>query len=111
MLFFQSPRGCRTSPTTATSAGMQGIMEPFARAVRERGGEIALGWKPIEIVVDDGRVRGAVAVDRSNLVREVRAPFVITTYPVWETFDLIDARRFPRDFVAAAEALRATAPT
>jgi hypothetical protein len=52
-------------------------------------------------------VRGAVAVDRSNLVREIRAPFAITTYPVWEAFDLIDARRFPREFVAAAEALRA----
>ena len=42
------------------------------------------------------RVRGAVAVDRTNLVREVRAPFVISTYPVWENFELIDARRFPR---------------
>jgi phytoene dehydrogenase-like protein len=85
---------------------MQGLMEPFARAVRARGGEIALGWKPIEIVVDDGRVRGAVAVDRANLVREVRAPVVVSTYPVWEVFDLIDARRFPAGFVAAAEELR-----
>jgi phytoene dehydrogenase-like protein len=107
MLFFQSPKGLPRIADDGDVGGMQGIMEPFARAVRERCGEIALGWKPIEIVVDDGRVRGAVAVDRSNLVREIRAPFVITTYPVWETFDLIDARRFPRVLVAAAEALRA----
>ena len=66
---------------------MQGLMAPWARAIRARGGEIALGWKPVEIVVDDGRVRGAVAVDRTNLVREVRAPVVISTYPVWENFD------------------------
>jgi phytoene dehydrogenase-like protein len=107
MLFFQSPKGLPHIADDGDVGGMQGIMEPFARAVRERGGEIALGWKPIEIVVDDGRVRGAVAVDRTNLVREVRAPAVISTYPVWETFDLIDARRFPPDFVAAADALRA----
>src|SRR5262249_5557352 len=53
------------------------------------------------------RVRGVVAVDRTNLVREVRAPVVISTYPVWEHFDLIDERLFPADFVAAANALRA----
>src|SRR5207244_5620474 len=62
--------------------GMQGLMEPWARAIRARGGEIALGWKPVEIVVDGGRVWGAVAVDTTNLVREVRAPIVISTYPV-----------------------------
>jgi len=86
--------------------GMQGLIEPFARALRARGGEIALGWKPVEIVVDGGRVRGAVAVDLTNLVREVRAPVVISTYPVWEHFDLIDERLFPPDFVTAARALR-----
>src|SRR5262249_34790410 len=69
--------------------GMQGLVEPFARAVRERGGEIALGWKPVEILVDGGRVCGAVAVDRTNLVREVRAPVVISTYPLWEHRDLL----------------------
>src|SRR5262249_55902535 len=44
--------------------------------------------------------------DCANLVREVRAPIVISTYPVWENFDLIDARRFSPDFVAAAEELK-----
>src|SRR6266566_1370461 len=77
-----------------------------ARALRGGGGEIALGWKPVEIVVEGGAVRGAVAVDRTNLVREVYAPAVITTYPVWENFDLIDERLFPADFVAAARELR-----
>ena len=106
MQFFQNPKGLPHIADDAQAGGMQGLMEPWARAIRERGGEIALGWKPIEIVVDDGRVRGAVAVDRTNLVREVRAPVVISTYPVWENFELIDARRFPPDFVAAAEALK-----
>ncbi len=87
--------------------GMQGLMEPWARAIRARGGEILLGWKPVEVIVDGGRVHGAVAVDRANLVREVRAPVAIVAYPVWELFDLVDARRFPDAFVARALALRA----
>jgi len=87
--------------------GMQGLIEPWARALRASGGEIALGWKPVEIVVDGGCVRGAVAVDRTNLVREVRAPVAISTYPVWENFDLVDERLFPADVVAAARQLRA----
>ncbi|TMA33470.1 MAG: hypothetical protein E6J79_17920 [Deltaproteobacteria bacterium] len=87
--------------------GMQGLIEPWARAIRAAGGEIALGWKPVEIVVEGGGVRGAVAVDRTNLVREVRAPVAISTYPVWENFELIDERLFPADLVAAAWQLRA----
>ena len=108
MQFFQTPKGLPHIADDAEVGGMQGLMEPWARAIRERGGEIALGWKPVEIIVDPqrGRVHGAVAVDRTNLVREVRAPVVISTYPVWENFDLIDARRFPPAFVAAAEELK-----
>jgi phytoene dehydrogenase-like protein len=106
MLFFQYPKGLPHIADDAEAGGMQGLMEPFARAIRARGGEIALGWKPVDIVVDGGRVRGAVAVDAASLVREVHAPVVISTYPVWENFELIDARRFPADFVAAAEALK-----
>lgn len=105
MQFFQHPKGLPHIADDPQVGGMQGLMEPWARAIRERGGEILLGWKPVEIVVDHGRVRGVVAVDRANLVYEVRAPVVISTYPVWENFELIDARRFPAEFVAAAREL------
>jgi len=107
MQFFQTPKRGPFIADDDEVGGMQGLMEPWARAIRERGGEIALGWKPVEIVVDDGAVRGVVAVDRTNLVREVWAPAVISTYPVWENFDLIDERVFPVELVAAAHALRA----
>jgi hypothetical protein len=36
----------------------------------------------------------------------VRAPVAISTYPVWENFDLVDERLFPPDFVMAARELR-----
>jgi len=106
MQFFQFPKDGPFIPDDEEAGGMQGLMEPWARAIRDRGGELALGWKPIEIIVDRGRVHGAVAVDRSNLVREVRAPFVISTYPVWENFDLIDERAFPPGLVAGAHAVK-----
>jgi phytoene dehydrogenase-like protein len=105
MQFFRTPKAGPFIADDDEAGGMQGLMEPWARAIRAHGGEIALGWKPVEIVVDDGRVRGAVAVDTANLVREVEAPVVVCTYPSWELFDLIDARRFPPEFVANAEAV------
>jgi phytoene dehydrogenase-like protein len=105
MKFFQTPKKGPFIPDDQTVGGMQGLMEPWAQAIRARGGEIALGWKPVEIVVADGTVRGAVAVDRTNLVREVRAPVAISTYPLWENFDLIDQRLFPPELVEMARAL------
>ncbi len=98
----------RTGPFLADDdevGGMQGVVEPFARAVRANGGEIALGWKPVDILVEDGAVRGAVAVDRANLVREVRAPVVVSTYPLWENLDLVVGGVLPAELVASARAL------
>jgi phytoene dehydrogenase-like protein len=86
--------------------GMQGLMEPWARALRTQGAQIELGWKTVEILIEDGRAAGAVVVDRQNLVREIRAPVVIYTSPVWELFDLVDERRFPRAFVDEARAIQ-----
>lgn len=106
MQFFQTPKVGPFIPDDDEVGGMQGLMEPWARAIRARGGTIALGWKPVEIIVDGGRVRGAVAVDRANLVLEVRAPVVVSTYPVWENLDLLDERALPPEFVAGARRLR-----
>src|SRR2546428_6310110 len=70
MQFFQTPRRGPFIPDDDQAGGMQGLMDPWARAIRAWGGDIALGWKPVEIVVD-GRLRlRAVAVHRTDLVRE-----------------------------------------
>ena len=104
--FLQAPKEGPFIPDDDEVGGMQGLMEPWARAIRARGGEIALGCEPVEIVVTDGHARGVVAVDRGNFVREIAAPVVISTHPIWETFDLVDERLFPPPFVAAARELR-----
>ena len=106
MQFFQTPKAGPFIADDDEAGSQQGLMEPWARAIRARGGVIALGWKPVEIVVDGGGARGVVAVDHANLVWHVEAPVVISTYPVWETFELADERLFDPAFVAAAHALR-----
>lgn len=108
MQFFQHPAG--TGPFIADDAeagGMQGLIAPWARAFAAAGGELVLGTKPVEIVVDAGRVRGVVAVDRAHLVREIAAPAVVSTYPLWENFALLDERRWPASMVETGRALRA----
>jgi phytoene dehydrogenase-like protein len=107
MQFFQHGGSGPYIADDAEVGGMQGVVEPWARALRQAGGELALGWKPVEIVVDDGRVRGAVAVDHAHLVREVSAPAVVSTYPLWENFALLDERRWPATLVERGRALRA----
>src|SRR5207245_9763638 len=94
--------GLHSTPYYDEVVSKQGLIEPWARSIRTHGGEIALGWKPVDIIVEGGRVRGAVAVDRANLVREVRAPVAISTYQVWEYFDLIGGRLVPPELVATA---------
>jgi phytoene dehydrogenase-like protein len=106
MQFFAAPGNGAFVAADDQAGGMQGLMEPWARAIAARGGEIALGWKPVEIVVERGRATGVVAVDRSNLVREVRAPVVIAAYPAWETLELVDASLLDADIVRIARALR-----
>src|SRR5207253_2537934 len=107
MRFLGAPRsgGGPYLPADTEVGGMQGLMAPWARAVRARGGTIACGWKPVEIIVDGGRVRGAVAVDRASRVLHVHAPVVVCTHPAWEVRDLVDERLLPPAFVAGARAV------
>jgi phytoene dehydrogenase-like protein len=86
---------------------MQGLIAPWVRVIESRGGELWLGWKPIEIVVEDRRVVGVVAVDAANLVQELAAPVVISDYPGWELRQLVDAELLPAGFSEAADRMLA----
>jgi phytoene dehydrogenase-like protein len=93
-------------PDDPDAPGMQGLIAPWVRAIEANGGELWLGWKPHEIVVEDRRVTGVVAVDAANLVQELQAPVVITDYPSWDLPDILDAALLPAGFVEAAERMR-----
>ena len=85
--------------------GMQGVMEPYARAIRKHGGEILLGRQCLEVIVEQGAVRGAVIADEHGIATELRAPEAICNHLCWQVFDLIDESLFPADFASNARAL------
>src|SRR5439155_13554996 len=89
-------------PEDTDASGMQGLVSPWIRVIERHGGELWLGWKPLEIVVEDRRVAGVVAVDTANLVEEFVAPVVITDYPGWALLEIIDEDLLPSGFAEEA---------
>jgi phytoene dehydrogenase-like protein len=89
-------------PQDPDSPGMQGLVTPWIRVIEAHGGEVWLGWKPHEIVVEDRRVIGVVAINTANLVQEFRTPVVITDYPSWDLLEIIDEDLMPAGFVEAS---------
>lgn len=90
-------------PVDPDAPGMQGLVAPWVRVIEQHSGELWLGWKPIEIVVEDRRVTGVVAVNTANLVQEFLAPVVITDYTGWELLDLVDEDVLPAGFAETAQ--------
>jgi phytoene dehydrogenase-like protein len=89
-------------PEDPGAAGMQGLIAPWVRVIERHGGELWLGWKPLEIVVEDRRVTGVVAINAANLVQEFGAPVVITDYPSWDLLEIIDEDLLPSGFARTA---------
>jgi phytoene dehydrogenase-like protein len=89
-------------PEDPETPGMQGLISPWIRVIEGNGGELWLGWKPLEIVVEDRRITGVVAINDANLVQEFLAPVVITDYPSWDLLEIIDEDLLPSGFVETA---------
>ncbi len=85
--------------------GMQGLMEPFADAIRARGGTILHGLEPRLVRFDGVRAAGLVAVDEHHLVQEIEARFVVLAAPLWQALPLLPSERVPRELAALARAL------
>jgi len=85
--------------------GMQTAVAPFEQAVRDNGGELWLGWKPVEITIAGRQVTGVVAVNSANLVQELKAPVVVTDWFGWNLPELVDERLLPKTFMQAARAV------
>lgn len=71
------------------AGGMQGAHTPFARGIREHGGEIILNHKPVEVVFEGSRAVGLVAVSESHHALEIRAQHTIISSPIWNALSLI----------------------
>lgn len=85
--------------------GMQGIIEPFARVIREKGSEIRTGVEVTEIIMEDYTAKGVVIKDRLDFLEEIRAPIIVNTLPIWEIFRIISEEYFPQLFVNRAREL------
>jgi hypothetical protein len=92
-------------PEDDATNGMQALIVPWVRAIEEHGGQLWLGWKPIEIAIEDRRVTGVVAINSANLVQEFLAPVVITDYPGWKVLEIVDPGLLPAGFAAAAQGM------
>jgi phytoene dehydrogenase-like protein len=85
--------------------GMQGFMEPYARVIRNLGGEFRMGVEILEILIADNRVKGIVVADASCAIQEFHAPLVICNLPIWDVFRLINEDYFPKEVVENAKRL------
>lgn len=76
-----------------------------AREIERLGGEIALGADVQRVGLSDGRVTGVEVEFPGGDRRILRAPVVVSTVPVQETFDIVEESSFPEDFVGRARSL------
>jgi phytoene dehydrogenase-like protein len=92
----------------------QAIIKPWVEAIRAKGGDLFLGWKPHEILVErrrsgNGRPRvcGVMALNTCHFVKELRAPLVVTDYFGWDLPKLLPRELLPAEFLRRAEETRA----
>ena len=45
--------------------------------------KVLQGQRPMEILVQEGKVKGVLIVDKAGNVQELRAPVVIFSWAVW----------------------------
>lgn len=97
-------------PVDDEIGGMQALVEAFRRRFEERGGELWLGWRPLEITVaenlDSAEVRGVVATNESSIVQTFHAPVVVADSFGWDLAGLLDESFLPPAFVAAARSFQ-----
>lgn len=101
--------GIRHSTTYLTAHGYGDYIRILAEALTEHGGEIAARARAREILLEKNRVKGVrVEVrEKDGKPREmrVRAPIVVTAFPIWEIFRILGESRFPPHFVGMAKHL------
>ena len=85
--------------------GMQGVIAPFERALRERGGRVILSHQPVEISFEGDRASGFVALSDNHLALEVRAAATVISYPIWSALPLLPPERRDQELVSVSERL------
>jgi phytoene dehydrogenase-like protein len=105
VFFLKTVSGEPAMANDPEAGGVEGLIRPWVRGIESRGGEIWTGWKPIEILTEDGRARGVVAVDEHQFVQVFEAPVVVSSYPGWRLPELVDERLLSPTFTQGARAV------
>lgn len=96
----------RSPITYMLTKGYGSLSETMAGLIKGKGGEVRTRAKVLHLIVEDKKVKGvSVEIgeetpDRTmeNIVK-IEAPIVVTAFPVWDLFRLINGNLFPPDFV------------
>jgi phytoene dehydrogenase-like protein len=107
--FFEALRIIQQNPRIYLAAkGYGDFMRILAETSTEHGGVVRTEAPVNEIVVEDGRVRGVVVGKARGRRETIEAPLVVTAFPIWDLFGLVDESHFPADFVKKVQHLNRT---
>jgi phytoene dehydrogenase-like protein len=85
--------------------GVRALPRALAETCAAAGVTIRCGTAVERVVIEAGRAVGVeVQDDRALALQRIEADAVICNAPIWQLFDLVPARRFAPEFVAAARA-------
>ncbi|MFC1824994.1 phytoene desaturase family protein [Thermodesulfobacteriota bacterium] len=86
--------------------GMNSILQPLADYISDHGGEVRLNASVESVKIKDGKVIGVNVEAEDRIfhsqvlnIETLKADFVITTLPLWETFSIMDESQFPNWWV------------
>jgi phytoene dehydrogenase-like protein len=88
--------------------GYGDFMRILAETSIEHGGELRTQARASEILIENGRARGAIVKQEGGRIERVEAPLVVTAFPIWDLFDLVDEAVFPPDFALQVKHLEKT---
>ncbi len=89
----------------------QGAMNTLFNAllgtIYRDGGDLRVNSRVTDVVIENGRVKGVKVHDLlTNTDYEVETPLVISNVPTQYTFNYLDKRHFPEDFVGLIESYK-----
>ncbi|MGV8057352.1 MAG: phytoene desaturase family protein [Smithellaceae bacterium] len=87
--------GCFIFPKDAP---LNAINQAFAAVVKEAGGDIRCNAVVREVITRNNAVKG-ISADTPEGILQLEAPIVITDFPIWDIFRLVEQDSFPRWFV------------
>jgi phytoene dehydrogenase-like protein len=96
----------RSPITYMLTKGIGSLSQTMAEVIKGKGGDVRPRAKVLHVIVENKKVRG-VSVEigdetpdgmMENIIK-IEAPLVITAFPVWDLFKVLEEKLFPPDFV------------